>query len=690
MKKRWIASMLFIAMLITMMPVRAEAAGITSGDYTYTLTDGQATITAGNVSGDVVIPSHLDGNPVVEIGYQAFYRNADITSVVIPDTVKTIGIRAFYGCSNMVSLDLGNSVTFIDFVAFGYCSRLEEVVIPDSVTSTDESIFSDCTSLKSVVIGSGLTEITRSSFSACTSLESVTISPNVVHIGSAAFYGCYALQEVDFANVKTIGSFAFSGCPIVELVIPDSVTGIGQYAFENTRSLTSAILGSNVSYIGGYAFHSSSLTSITIPIAVTEIYNYAFKNCSKLRDVYYGGTEEDWANIAIGTNNEPLLNATIHFTETEETNDTLSIVEANALGVAQGAGNYTAESYYITGTVSRVKNAMHGNLYIADENGVELYIHGVHDVDGNRYDAMNPCPIPGDTITLYGPVGSYDGLTAQMLEATMTDYIPGTTESNDPEPDSHLSLAEAVALGESKTTNVYTTASYYVTGYVSNVGNAKYGNIDITNNYGYTLHLYTVYDSTGTTLYEQMSDKPEVGDRITVYGKIGNYYGKAQILNANVVERIPAEDIATVRLFFNDGTDLRYFEKYEKNTTFNLSQWVPYYTGHKLLGWATAPDATVVEYQPDDVITVTEDMDLYAVWQMEITYGDVNGDGKVNTQDRMVLTRYLAGMTGYTADMIDMTAADVNCDGTVNAKDRMILTRYLAQWTAYPELPHRA
>jgi len=70
--------------------------------------------------------------------------------------------------------------------------------------------------------------------------------------------------------------------------------------------------------------------------------------------------------------------------------------------------------------------------------------------------------------------------------------------------------------------------------------------------------------------------------------------------------------------------------------------------------------------------------------------GDVDGDGKVNTKDRMDLTRYLAGMTGYTADKIDMTAADVNCDGRVNAQDRMILTRYLAQWTAYPELPHRA
>jgi len=74
---------------------------------------------------------------------------------------------------------------------------------------------------------------------------------------------------------------------------------------------------------------------------------------------------------------------------------------------------------------------------------------------------------------------------------------------------------------------------------------------------------------------------------------------------------------------------------------------------------------------------------------MDVLIGDVNGDRKVNVQDRLILTRYLAGMIGYTADMINMKAADVNCDGRVNAQDRMILTRYLAQWTAYPELPHR-
>jgi len=65
----------------------------------------------------------------------------------------------------------------------------------------------------------------------------------------------------------------------------------------------------------------------------------------------------------------------------------------------------------------------------------------------------------------------------------------------------------------------------------------------------------------------------------------------------------------------------------------------------------------------------------------------VNGDGQVNPQDRMLLTRYLARWNGY--DAIDLKASDVNMDGKVNPEDRMILTRYLAKWSGYESLPYQ-
>ena len=63
--------------------------------------------------------------------------------------------------------------------------------------------------------------------------------------------------------------------------------------------------------------------------------------------------------------------------------------------------------------------------------------------------------------------------------------------------------------------------------------------------------------------------------------------------------------------------------------------------------------------------------------------GDVNDDGKVNAQDRLILSRYIAKWDGYEERIVDMRAADVNCDGKVNAQDRLILSRYIAKWDGY-------
>ena len=57
------------------------------------------------------------------------------------------------------------------------------------------------------------------------------------------------------------------------------------------------------------------LSSIKIPNTITSIEKDAFDNCTALTDVYYGGTEEEWNALLpnIGSNNDYLLNATIHF-----------------------------------------------------------------------------------------------------------------------------------------------------------------------------------------------------------------------------------------------------------------------------------------------------------------------------------------------------------------------------------------
>ena len=65
--------------------------------------------------------------------------------------------------------------------------------------------------------------------------------------------------------------------------------------------------------------------------------------------------------------------------------------------------------------------------------------------------------------------------------------------------------------------------------------------------------------------------------------------------------------------------------------------------------------------------------------------GDINGDGKINAQDRLILSRYIAKWPDQESKIVDMRAADINCDGKVNAQDRLILARYIAKWDGYSE-----
>lgn len=61
----------------------------------------------------------------------------------------------------------------------------------------------------------------------------------------------------------------------------------------------------------------------------------------------------------------------------------------------------------------------------------------------------------------------------------------------------------------------------------------------------------------------------------------------------------------------------------------------------------------------------------------EITYGDLNGDGKVNALDLILMKRYLAKKATFDADQL--AAADLNGDSKVNALDLILLKRYLAK-----------
>lgn len=180
----------------------------------------------------------------------------------------------------------------------GYAINNTKIVIPSKiynipVTAIGNNAFSNCT-FTSIVIPDSIKRIGNSAFSGCNSLTSVSIPNSVLAIDNYAFFGCTSLVAITLPDsVRSLGAYVFSGCSnLTRIIIPKSAYSIPTFAFSGC----------------------TNLASITIPISVTSIDSNAFSNCDNLKDIYYSGSESDWAAIDIDANNLSVINAaTIHF-----------------------------------------------------------------------------------------------------------------------------------------------------------------------------------------------------------------------------------------------------------------------------------------------------------------------------------------------------------------------------------------
>ncbi len=229
-------------------------------------------------------------------------------------------------------------------------------------------------SIKSVVIESGATSISRWAFNNCRNLTSISMPDSITSIGEGAFNYCVSLSNVEIpAGVTIIEYRTFYQCSgLLNVIIPESVTSIDERAFEGCSSLTSITIPDSVTSIGDSTFRKcSSLTSVTIPSSVTSIGSSAFRDCSSLTDVYYSGDETDWDAIEIGSSNECLTSATIHYTGSD------GLIQLAAPSDLEWGVDYNRDGTidaYVPGMISWTLNAPTQNVY-------EVYLYQVGNDD---------------------------------------------------------------------------------------------------------------------------------------------------------------------------------------------------------------------------------------------------------------------------------------------------------------------
>lgn len=128
-----------------------------------------------SISGNIEIPQTYNGKPVVVIQNFAFKDCSNVTSVLIPSSIKSIGINAFENCSNITEITIPEGVTLIGNNTFKGCEKLASVTLPTSLESIGANAFAGCTSLTSIVLPKNIQEIGANAFANCTKLATIEV-----------------------------------------------------------------------------------------------------------------------------------------------------------------------------------------------------------------------------------------------------------------------------------------------------------------------------------------------------------------------------------------------------------------------------------------------------------------------------------------------------------------------------------
>lgn len=321
--------------LETLVPKVLDISGGGGGEGIYPIgTDSRPT-------GDVVVPEGIES-----LYQYTFYKNANITSVKLPDTLIKLPSYAFSECTALTNLNIPDGISEIPDNCCNACGSLEVVTLPKSLTRIGNSAFYKCSKLSNIIIpddigslkaepyafygtllgndaitslatkinstdswvfanSKNLTEVTTCItydhyFSDCTNLKKATILFPLSSggMGGYTFSGCSKLETVMLPEGLTkIGSYAFDNCTNLSIIdIPNSVTTIDYCAFNKCSSLCNLNLPDDVLFsLSNNVFESSGITNDgfnNIVSHTSSIGSSVFKSCLSLTDVSVNKTSD--------------------------------------------------------------------------------------------------------------------------------------------------------------------------------------------------------------------------------------------------------------------------------------------------------------------------------------------------------------------------------------------------------------
>lgn len=282
----------------------------TFGALEYVLVRGEVHISDCDqeLSGALTIPETINGYRVTTVKNRAFIYCRQITSISLPNSLKTIEEDAFAYCDGLTTIVIPAPVEQIGDSPFWACDNLNTISVAHGnthFTTHNGALYNaDLTTLIQFPCGKtgtyeapeGVARLGEGAFAYC-QLNSITLPDSMADLGYLAFYWCNNLARIDIGPANP-SFYSKDGilfnksltrlikCPSRKtgnVYIPGSVSTIGHYAFQNCDSLTFIDIPSGLKIIEHHGFAwSDGFSTLNLPEGLHTIGDDAFTDCDKI------------------------------------------------------------------------------------------------------------------------------------------------------------------------------------------------------------------------------------------------------------------------------------------------------------------------------------------------------------------------------------------------------------------------
>ena len=498
-----------------------------------------------------------------------------------------------------------------------------------------QGLFENNTNIIEVSIGDNV-HITDRTFYGCTNLKKVNLGKEV-GVGNFAFSDCVNLETISGSVYGYIGDGAFLNCPNLRKISCSCVNFVGDEAFKNTP--ISGVAGSE--YIGSEAFIDTNIYSAILTDTVV-LGTRAFKG-SLVEEIYIGEKLEYIPAEAFTYC--PIRNLDIP--------DNIKRIDRSAfsgctflenINLGNGVteiGDYVFEScrsltsVTIPDSVTTIGDDAFrectGLTNVTIPDSVEFLGSGVF----SRCTSLTSITVDKNNENY----SSRDGVLFNKDQTTLIQYPAGNQRDTYIIPDSVKSIGEYAFSGCTGLTSITIPDS------VTSIG------ID-------------AFDGcTGLTSITIPDSVTNIGGA-AFYGCKGLtdvYYSGTEAEWKKISIDVLNDELKNATIHYNANPC----------------------TNHSWSEWTVIQPATAeAEGLRERTCLVCGEKETEVIPKLDFTYGDVNGDGKINGRDVVKLAKYLAAYdesTG-TSSVTVSPGADVNGDGRIDGRDLVKLRKYLANY----------